>query len=136
MAREIRRSLPIMLQASPDLPVPYSPLGGFLFSYAVAAAIVAIGLLVGWMYQVSVSRQPIANQARPSPASPLVVKNPKLQLVARITGTFQCQPADGSTAITQGGQVRLGNRFALASGLVEISYTSGAKVLLQGPCIV
>jgi hypothetical protein len=128
-------SLPIILQTSPELPTPYSPLGGFLFSYAVAAATVAIGLLVGWMYQISVSRQPMAPQSTRSPTPIPILRQPEMQFVGRITGTFDCQLADASTAVADHALVPLGSRYALASGLMEITYDRGAKVILQGPCV-
>ena len=109
--------------------------GGFLFSYAVAAATVAIGLLVGWMYQ-SPSR---SNRSRRKPAGGprrrRSRKRPNVQLVGQITGMFDCQWADASTPAIDRAYVPLGRRYALASGLMEISYDSGAKVILQGPCI-
>jgi hypothetical protein len=127
-------SLPIIIQNSPDLPAPYSPLGGFLFSYAVAAMTVAIGLLVGWMYEVSVSQQPVAQQSGARPLAIPIAKTPEMQFVGQITGTFDCQWADASTAAVDRAYVPLGRRYALASGLLEISYDSGAKIILQGPC--
>ena len=60
---------------------------------------------------------------------------PKRSLVGQITGTFDCQWADASTAAIDDAYVPLGRRYALASGLMEISYDTGAKVILQGPCI-
>jgi len=61
--------------------------------------------------------------------------------VARITGMVDCKlvqspesgvqsPALDSRLSTL---VSLGDKFALASGLMEISYDTGAKVILQGP---
>ena len=43
------RILPISISS-------FSPLGGFLFSYVAAAMIVAVGMLIGWAYQVSIPR--------------------------------------------------------------------------------
>ena len=57
---------------------------------------------------------------------------PKQELVGRITGLADCQwsdPQDSPTAA-----VPLGRKYELASGLMEISYDNGAKVILQGPC--
>ncbi len=55
-------TFPVILEA-PSLSAAPAPLltslfspGGYLFSYSLAALIVAIGLLLGWMYQVSNSR--------------------------------------------------------------------------------
>ncbi len=125
----------LVIQTSPELPTTYSPLGGFLFSYAVAAVTVAIGLLVGWMYQISVSPQPIAREGSQRAAPSPIPKSPKTQSVGQITGTFDCQWADASTAAVDGAYVPVGRRYTLASGLMEISYDAGAKVILQGPCI-
>ena len=48
---------PIIIEASPTLHPSFftlhSPLGGFLFSYTVAALIVGLGLLIGWACKVS-----------------------------------------------------------------------------------
>ena len=60
---------------------------------------------------------------------------PETQFVGRITGTFDCQWSDASTVAIDRANVPLGRRYALGSGLMEISYDSGAKVILQGPCV-
>ena len=68
---------------SPPLHAPvsaiYSPMGSFAFSYLVAALIVGLGLMIGWVYQVSIPRvrslgesanvSPPAFAQRPSAAS-------------------------------------------------------------------
>jgi hypothetical protein len=131
--------VPIIIQTSPDLPTPYSPLGGFVFSYAVAAVTVAIGLLIGWTYQVAVSQNPISREnvtkATPTTTPTPSTKASDMAFVGQITGMFDCQWADASTAAIDRAYVPLNRRYALASGLMEISYDSGAKVILQGPCI-
>ncbi len=58
----------------------------------------------------------------------------KPEMVGRITGTADCRWADPDYA-PSGPAVPLGGKYALASGLIEIAYDSGAKVILQGPCI-
>ena len=47
-------------------------------------------------------------------------------MVGRITGMVDCKWNGGS-------RVSLGQKFDLASGLMEIAYDTGAKVILQGP---
>ena len=47
-------------------------------------------------------------------------------MVGRITGMVDCKWNGGS-------RVSLGQKFELASGLMEITYDTGAKVILQGP---
>jgi hypothetical protein len=54
-------------------------------------------------------------------------------IVGRITGMADCQWADPSTQAINGAYVRLNRKYALASGLMEITYDTGAKVVLQGP---
>jgi hypothetical protein len=44
-----------------------------------------------------------------------------------------CHWNDSHTASYQGRRVAAGDEFAIASGLAEITYDTGAKVLLQGP---
>ena len=96
---------------------------------------VGIGLLIGWVYQVSVSvsEQQIAHQRSGRPAT--VAPTPGMVFVGQITGIFDAQWSDPSTAAIDYAYVPLGRRYALASGLMEISYASGARVILQGPCV-
>ena len=54
------------------------------------------------------------------------VVEPKAEYVGRITGMVDCKWIGGS-------RVSLGQKFDLASGLMEITYDTGAKVILQGP---
>ena len=125
---------PIIIQTSPDIPSSFSPFGSFLFSYAVAAVTVAIGLLIGWAYQVSVSEQQIAHEHSGRPTPTIGPPAPGMVYVGQITGTFDCRWADSAGASNYA-YVPLGRRYALASGLMEISYDSGAKVIMQGPCV-
>ena len=57
-----------------------------------------------------------------------------MPLVGRITGLADCQWADPAMATTELDGVRLDREYALASGFLEITYNTGAKVILQGPC--
>ena len=61
------------------------------------------------------------------------VAEPKMELVGRITGMVDCKWADESTVAFNGAHVPLGRKYALASGLMEITYDTRAKVILQGP---
>jgi hypothetical protein len=63
-----------------------------------------------------------------------------VQYVGQITGLVDClfkNTPEGrgqrSQIIRENYQIRLGQTLALASGLIEITYLSGAKVILQGP---
>jgi hypothetical protein len=64
---------------------------------------------------------------------PAVVQ-PGRQLVGQVTGLVNCRWSDSHTAAAYlGRRVAAGDEFVLASGLAEITYDTGAKVLLQGP---
>lgn len=112
------------------------PLGSFVFSYLVAAIVMGTAILIGSWYKLPTT--PIARQdAHDSqPSSP--THSLGLQPIGRITAMVDClweREANelGSNIQHPQSQVHLGDRFALRSGLLEISYDSGAKVILQGP---
>ena len=46
-----------------------------------------------------------------------------------------CQWAHPSVAARAGDPVPLGRKYPLTAGLLEITYDSGAKVIVQGPAI-
>ena len=105
-------------------------------AYLVATVISCIGLLIG-----SITHMPHYEQlAKKSPSPAGSVVEPKMELVGRITGMADCQWGQGSGFRVQGSEilnpkslVALGDKFALSSGLLEITYDTGAKVILQGP---
>jgi hypothetical protein len=130
---------PIVIQASLPLHAPvsaiYSPLGSFAFSYLVAAVIVGIGLMIGWAYQVPNPRTDHREMAvSPQPAPKNLHPEPEMIFVGRVAGMVDCQWADPKTATICYAYVPLGRRYALASGLLKITYDTGARVILQGPC--
>ena len=131
--------LPVMIEGVSDLHAPLStgyPGGSFLFSYAAAVLILGLGLLIGWAYQLSIPRsdRPEGDRAAsslvapPHPAAEMVV-------VGRISDMVECRWTDPKTGSIDCAHVYLGQRYAPASGLMEITYANGAKVILQGPCV-
>ena len=135
-----------------------TPLGSCLFSYFVATVVLSTTMLIGSWCRLSLI--PVAQQsvptAEPSSATPSFEAKP----VGRITGMADCvwdgpeirgqrsgnnglqskfpSPASRSGTGGEGGlrlhsPIHPNDRFALRSGLLEITYDSGAKVLLQGP---
>ena len=114
---------------------------GWPLAYLVATVIFGIGLFVGSVVHVSQPAQ-VARQTVPLPC-PL---SSLPSIVGRITGMVDCKwegsgvRGQGSGAENQKSEIRsqkslvsLGDKFALASGLLEITYDTGAKVILQGP---
>ena len=103
-------------------------------AYLLATVITGLGLLIGSLIHVSHPEQIARNSVTP------VVVEPKA-FVGRITGMVDCKwEKEGSGIRGQGVRIGnqkslvvLGDKFSLASGLMEITYDSGAKVILQGP---
>ncbi len=126
---------PIIIDTSMPGPAPllstlFAP-GGFLFSYGVSAVLLGIALLITWELPVSTHQEVV--EAGPRPAAGNV--EPPPEIVGRITGVADCRWSDPRTAPPCNTvPVFLGGKYALASGLMEISYETGAKVILQGPC--
>jgi hypothetical protein len=118
------------------LSTTHSFVGSALFSYMTAAVIVGVGLLIGSMWKMPEYTQ-LARQSttRPFPRSSLP------SAVGRITGMVDCQWVQSPESRVQSpalnsrpsSLVSLGDTFAISSGLMEIAYDTGAKVILQGP---
>jgi hypothetical protein len=122
----------IVTQPASDHAPLLSPFGSFVFSYALAALIVGVGMLIGWACKVSV-HEPFANAPPTSPTTPIRSQS-DLVFVGRVTGTVECKWSDSRTGTVDYAYVPLGRKYALASGLMEITYDSGASVILEGPC--
>jgi hypothetical protein len=97
-------------------------------SYLIAATIFCVGLLAGSLVKVSYDRPEIARQ---SPAE--APRQANLVRAGWIAGTADCRWAVGGRPTAARDPVFVGSRLQLDSGLLEIAYDSGAKVILQGP---
>ncbi|MBN1393432.1 MAG: NPCBM/NEW2 domain-containing protein [Pirellulales bacterium] len=119
----------------PPLPSPLSAsfIGGPVFSYMVASVVVCLMLLGAWAYKINYDRNIFIADSRnlttsgPSDQSELV-------FVGRVTGMKDCRWADPESPTIVGASVPLDRSYSLSSGLMEIAYNSGAKVILEGPC--
>lgn len=61
------------------------------------------------------------------------LSQPQMKGVAKLTATADCHWAEGSAATTEGAGLLPGQALKLTAGLAEITFTCGAKVILQGP---
>ena len=104
---------------------------GGLMAYLLAAIIVGIGLVI--MAVVPVSQPMKVATQLPTAIQRQQPLAPKEEIVGRITGMVDCNWDNPNVAPAQNAQVPLGQKYALASGLMEITYDTGAKVILQGP---
>ena len=107
-------------------PVSYFS-SGWPVAYLIATVIFGVALLIGSL--VPVSEQP-AQLAGQSSVPGRRLPKPKMEAVGRITGMVDCKWV--GTAFESPG-VPLGRKYELASGLMEITYDTGARVILQGP---
>ncbi len=102
------------------------------FSLLIATVITSLGLWAGSMVYVSAPEH-IAKDPQLPKKSEFAVAKSHTQYVGRITGRINVQWSDPTQANVPE-RVALGGKYALASGLLEITYDTGAKVILQGPC--
>ena len=105
---------------------------GWPVAYLVATVICGLGLLIGTLTPLShstitVQRSPSSPTDRPPDRLPI-------EFVGQVTGLVDCQWADLNTATHDRAHIPVGRTYALASGLMEITYQTGAKVILEGPC--
>ena len=112
---------------------------GWPMAYLVATVIFGVGLLIGSLVTVSRYTQPTHIALQPPPSNPSVTE-PRIESVGRITGMVDCRcerslqvPSPKSQDLRPKSIVSLGDKFLLSSGLMEITYDTGAKVILQGP---
>jgi hypothetical protein len=89
---------------------------------AIAAALVLAIMLV---------RAPKKSHVAVAAVEPPVAS--ENEFVARLTGSRECQWINAASTIAPGGRLRKGQHVALNSGFAEITFDSGAQVLLQGP---
>ena len=99
-------------------------------SMLIATVIMASALYLAWVFNIS-HHQQLAEHTHGSPEKHF---NSETVYVGRITGMKDCQWAKPNTQTVLGASVSLEREYALSSGLMEITYTSGAKVILEGPC--
>ncbi len=124
---------PFPVLSTTHYPLPATPfVGSWAFSCMVAAVIMGMMLLGFWAITVT-HHQHIAeapSQSVPSDAMPEMV------FVGRITGMVDVKWSDDPHYLPPLGYayVPLGRKYILDSGLMQITYDSGAKVILQGPC--
>jgi hypothetical protein len=104
---------------------------GWPVAYLVATVISGVGLLVGAFTHVSPPTQIVAHS--PTVTEDTALPKPRSVFVGRITSMVDCKWSDVSTGVLNGDHVPLGHKYALASGLMEITYETGAKIILQGP---
>jgi hypothetical protein len=104
--------------------------------YVIAAVLLGVAALIG----LNVRATSLVGGQTPtvgvsSPAIPQSdVPRHEVVSVGRVTDMVEVVWANTRFAPSMQ-RILLGDRFALAAGLVEITYDTGAKVILEGPCV-
>ncbi len=98
-------------------------------AYLVASVILVVCLFVGTLVPVS-SSSLTAMKESPTAA---FHGAPTTDAVGRITGMVDCDWRKSVSGDGDVSAVRIGDAFDVGSGLMEITYDSGARVILQGP---
>lgn len=111
----------------------HSGFGSVFFSYMVATTLMGAALAVAWIWKLPDYSQ-MALQSPSSADHRARELGPATEFVGQVTGMVDCRWSDPNTATIERAHVPVGRKYALASGLVEITYNTGAKVILQGPC--
>ncbi len=106
--------------------------------YVVATVLFGVAALITSHIYLPQHRGTEAGYANNHPISPvpMPVKHdlgPEVVSIARITGMVDCQWENTDYAPIHD-RVVLGTKYMLKSGLMKITYYTGAKVILQGPC--
>ena len=114
---------------------------GWPIAYLVATVVFGIALSIAAIVHVS-NPTTIVKQRLPRPSARAEIRT----AVGRITGSVDCEwegsgfRGQGSEAANQKSEIisdksviHLGDRMGLKSGLLEITYDTGAVVILQGP---
>jgi len=110
---------------------------GWPLAYLVATVLFAASLLIG--SRVPLSRPVDVAQAPPSPTAPVNRTPGSSQTssagpVGKISGLADCQWSSDDAVAGQE-TVCAGRRLRVEFGLLEITYNTGAKVILQGPAV-
>jgi hypothetical protein len=101
-------------------------------SYLIATVVCGIAALIGSLIYVSRYEQ-VVDDTPSSAAEHQPEPLPTVEPVGRITGMVDCKWVKGSDPLRSNDVVSMGKEFRLESGLMEIGYDTGAKVILQGP---
>ena len=122
---EVSAPLPTFLTTTLHGTVGYFS-SGWPVAYLIATVIFGLALLIGSLVPVS---QPVQVARQSSVPSRMDIE-PRMEPVGKITGMVDCKWAG---AAFESPVVPLGRKYELTSGLVKISYDTGAEVILQGP---
>ena len=100
----------------------------WLWKIGLIAAAACLLLAISWYEERPNDTSP---KSTPVVAAPLAAPVP--EYVAQLTGSKECEWVNNSSSVQPGGRLYKGQRLALAKGFAEITFDSGAQVVLRGP---
>lgn len=118
------------IQPSFLLQYPLGSVGGVLLSYLCVAMVFAVGVVASWRWGPADDPKQLVRDVVVAPPRPVGASVP--MIVGQITAMRDCRWIAPET-IRVGDPVPDGRVFVMASGRLEISYSSGARVTLEGP---
>jgi hypothetical protein len=104
-----------------------------LFAYAIAALLMATALVAARLWGPAGGPQPSARHAAMSAVQ--ITADSMPVIVGRITGMKDCRWANPGIAAREMEAVPRGGRYVLNGGLLEITYNTGAKIIIEGPAV-
>ena len=104
--------------------------GEWVLPCVVATVVLCMMLIGAWVYKMP----PRQHQPVDVPQQFVADERPGNMLVGRVTGLHECRWADADTETFLGAPVRIDSKYSLDAGLLEITYSTGARVVLEGPC--
>ncbi len=114
------------------LPTSHFSVDNPAFPYVAATVIMGVMLLVFWAMKVTHHQHIAESPSRSAPSEAM----PEMVFVGRITGMVDVKWSDDPRYLPPPdfAHVPLERKYKLDAGLMEITYDTGAKVILQGPC--
>lgn len=103
------------------------------FALLVATVLTCLGLWGASLVYVSRPEQIVQSGSPSSPSETQTSVDPTLEVVGRITAMVGCRWSKDGRVPSGYDNILVGRQFKLDAGLMEITYTTGAKVVLQGP---
>lgn len=106
---------------------------GWPMAYLAAMVMMVAGLWVLSHTYISPSIQVAIQLPMDAKQHGMPFTRPEPRIVGRITSMVDCKWNNTDTTPTYKASVLLGQKYTLVSGLMEITYDTGATVILQGP---
>jgi hypothetical protein len=139
-SRSDERPVGVAPSSAFTLPLSFSFGGGAILSYAITAGLLVAVIVAAQFWSLTDDPQQLVSSIIASPISvvaspPATAADTGTKIIGKVTETSKCRWADSSSPTRKGESVSLGRTYALTEGLLEITYHTGAKVILEGPAV-